>query len=389
MFIEKPDILTKNIIFLCSLLREAGVPIGIDRSIDAVRAIDLTSLYSYDDFYWSLATVLINKKDHMKIFERVFQLFWSEVNANLDFGKSGKKENDFLEKEEPTNDNSYPSLSTTPDSKQSQQRQAINTSNTPLLASTTASINQKDFNRMSPEEITIARKLVSSISLPIRPIRTRRWEPNRLGKGIDLRSTIKKSLRTNGQPLHWYRISRKTIQPSIILLCDISGSMKNYSKILLHFLHSITHKQEQVSTFLFGTQLTNVTRELRQRDINTALDHVSNLRIDWGAGTRIGSAIKQFNFEWSRRVLTQNGVVILISDGLDSDAGKNLKKPMERLRKSCKKIIWLNPLLRYTKFRPISSGASIIRPYADLFLPVHNLDSLKHLSEVFAANKIN
>ena len=160
--------------------------------------------------------------------------------------------------------------------------------------------------------------------------------------------------------------------------------MKNYSRVLLHFLHGATQSREKVSTFLFGTRLTNITRELNQRNIKKALKDISNLTIDWGTGTRIGHVIDRFNMQWSRRILTQGAEIILITDGLDSDAGKQLEKPVERLRKSCRRLVWLNPLLRFSGFDPISSGARIIYPHADLVLPVHNINSLANLSNILS-----
>jgi uncharacterized protein with von Willebrand factor type A (vWA) domain len=164
------------------------------------------------------------------------------------------------------------------------------------------------------------------------------------------------------------------------MLCDISGSMSRYSRMFLHFMHAITNDRDRVSTFVFGTRLTNITRHLRQKDVDVALAKVADAVEDWSGGTRIGLSLADFNINWSRRVLGQGAVVILISDGLDRDAGEGLPKEIERLHKSCRRLIWLNPLLRYEGFEPKSRGVRAMLPHVDDFRTVHNLNSLEDLA---------
>ena len=172
--------------------------------------------------------------------------------------------------------------------------------------------------------------------------------------------------------------------PPLVILCDISGSMERYARMLLHFLHAITNDRDRVHTFLFGTRLTNVTRYLRYRDIDVALEKISKAVVDWSGGTRIGRCLHVFNRDWSRRVLTQGAVVLLISDGLDREGGAGLGEEMDRLHRSCRRLIWLNPLLRYDLFEPKSLGIRAILPHVDDFRPVHNLESLAQLAEVLS-----
>src|SRR6185369_2536727 len=167
--------------------------------------------------------------------------------------------------------------------------------------------------------------------------------------------------------------------PPLVVLCDISGSMSRYSRLFLHFMHSTTNDRDRVYTFVFGTRLTNITRYLRYRDVDLALDRVAEIVADWSGGTRIGKCLAEFNRLWSRRVLGQGAVVLFVSDGLDRDAASGLAREMERLHKSCRRLIWLNPLLRYDRFQPKSLGIRAILPHVDEFRPAHNLASLAEL----------
>ena len=169
--------------------------------------------------------------------------------------------------------------------------------------------------------------------------------------------------------------------PPLALLCDISGSMEPYARMLLHFLHAVTNDRDRVHTFLFGTRLTNVSRYLEHRDPDQALLRVATAVSDWSGGTRIGATLAEFNRHWSRRVLGQGAVVLLITDGLDREGGNGLSRQMARLQKSCRRLIWLNPLLRFDAFEPKSAGVKAMLPYVDDFRPVHNLESLKGLAE--------
>ena len=199
-----------------------------------------------------------------------------------------------------------------------------------------------------------------------------------------MRATLRAALRSGGL-IELKRKSRRRRPPPLVVLCDISGSMSRYSRVFLHFMHSITNDRDRVFTFVFGTRLTNITRYLRYRDVDLALDRVAEAVIDWSGGTRIGHSVAEFNQLWSRRVLGQGAVVLLITDGLDRDAGTGLAHEMDRLHRSCRRLIWLNPLLRYEGFEPRSLGMKAMLPYVDEFRPVHNLESLETLVDVISA----
>ena len=220
--------------------------------------------------------------------------------------------------------------------------------------------------------------------LPLTEVPIRRFTPSPTGARVDLRATMRDAMRKGGDVVRLERKRRKTRTPPLVILCDISGSMSRYSRMLLHFMHALTNDRDRVHTFLFGTRLTNVTRYLRYRDVDEALDRVTDAVDDWSGGTRIGQCLHAFNRDWSRRVLTQGAMVLLITDGLDREAGAGLTEEMERLHKSCRRLIWLNPLLRWEGFAPKSLGVKAILPHVDDFRTVHSLDSLEQLAQVLS-----
>jgi uncharacterized protein len=244
-------------------------------------------------------------------------------------------------------------------------------------------LQKVDFEKMSAEELATAKRLIAHMQLPIMALPTRRFRPDPHGRRIDMRATLRATLRAGGLPVLHRRNPRRR-HPPLVIICDISGSMSRYSRIVLHFMHAVTNDRDRVFAFLFGTRLTNITRLLRHRDVDVALDLVSETVEDWSGGTRIGHCLAEFNAGWSRRVLGQGAIVLFISDGLDRDAGEGLAREMERLHKSCRRLIWLNPLLRYEAYEPKSQGAKAIMPHIDDFRPVHNLASLADLTSVLA-----
>jgi uncharacterized protein with von Willebrand factor type A (vWA) domain len=241
-------------------------------------------------------------------------------------------------------------------------------------------LQHRDFESMSAAELAAVRVMLGRLRLPLPELPTRRTTPAVRGQRVDLRATLRRTTGAAGTlaPLRWRRRTRRT--PPLVVLCDISGSMERYARMLLHFLHAITNDRDRVSVLLFGTRLTNITRHLRHRDVDVALERVSAAVSDWSGGTRIGSCLAEFNRAWSRRLLGQNAVVLLISDGLDAEGGEGLGAQMERLAKSCRRLVWLNPLLRYQGFEARPAGIRAMLPHVDDFLPVHNLESLTDLA---------
>ena len=248
-------------------------------------------------------------------------------------------------------------------------------------------LQHADFETMTNAEIAEAKAMISRLRLPIPEVRTRRFRSDPYGERVDLRATLRASLRGGGRAIELRRRTPRSRHPPLVVLCDISGSMSRYSRMFLHFLHALTNDRDRVHCFVFGTRLTNVTRALRHRDVDLAMDRVAELVADWSGGTRIGASMHEFNLQWGRRVLGQNAVLLLISDGLDREAGTGLSQEMARLHRSTSQLIWLNPLLRYSSFEAKPAGVKAMLPHVDAFLPVHNIASLVDLGRILAKIK--
>jgi uncharacterized protein with von Willebrand factor type A (vWA) domain len=378
--------LSENIMHFARVLRAAGLPIGPDRVIDAVKAVEVAGVARRDDFYWTLASVFLDRREQFEVFDQAFHIFWRDpqllerVMAMLlpeVYGRHTKEEvegpsNRVAEalqpKKKPRDDGREPPPPEV-------QLEAT------LTFSSREVLQHADFETMTAEEIAQAKKMIAGLRLPIPMIRTRRMQPDARGKRVDLRATLRASLRNGAKLIPLHRRSPQERHPPLVALCDVSGSMNRYSRMFLHFLHAITSDRDRVTSFVFGTRLTNITRYLRHRDVDVAMGGVSEAIADWSGGTRIGNCLREFNLRWSRRVLGQNAVVLLISDGLDGDVGEGLATQMERLHKSCRKLIWLNPLLRYEGFEARPAGVRAMLPHVDDFLPVHNVKSLVELAQ--------
>jgi hypothetical protein len=242
-------------------------------------------------------------------------------------------------------------------------------------------LRTRDFEQMSAEEIREAEAAIARLRLPVEEVPTRRLRADPRGDRVDLRATLRAGLRAGPDaiPLRWRRAA--TRPPAVVALCDVSGSMARYARMLLRFLHALASSRERVHVFTFGTRLTNVTRLLRRRDADQALAAVGRAVRDWEGGTRIGECLREFNLRWSRRLLSQGAVAVLLTDGLDRGEGVDLSAETERLRLSCRRLVWLNPLLRYQSFEPLAAGIRAMLPHVDEFRPVHDLDSLARLAE--------
>jgi uncharacterized protein with von Willebrand factor type A (vWA) domain len=254
----------------------------------------------------------------------------------------------------------------------------------PLVASDVEVLRTRDFEQMSADEIARAKVLIAKLSLARREIPTRRFGVARRGHRLAMRATLRASLRGGGQGLVLRFTRRKTRRPTLVVLCDISGSMERYARVLLHFVHTLMTDRDRVFAFLFGTQLTPVSRELSSRDVDLALAKVGQKATDWSGGTRIATSLAEFNRVWGRRLLASGAFVLLISDGLDRDDTAGLAFEMDRLHRSCRRLIWLNPLLRYAGFEPRAAGIRAMLPHVDEHRPCHNLASLESLVAALA-----
>lgn len=370
--------LAANVMHFARVLRRAGVPVGTGQIADAMRALERVDMSSREEFYWALAAVLIRDHSHHELFAQAFRLFWRDPQG-LDIALAALLPSlERPERKPPAARRVHEALHP-----RQRRRAPIETRvefDATFSYSADEHLRSKDFAEMSADELRRARALIARMRLPVRDVLTRRHRPDPRGRRVDLRATLRAATGAGSDMIPLRRRSLRTRPPVLVALCDISGSMERYSEILLHFLHALTSERERVHSFVFGTRLTNVTRHLRHRDIDVGLAEIGQKVQDWGSGTRIGVSLKDFNRTWSRRVLGQGAVVLLITDGLDRDAGAGLGPEMERLHKSCRRLIWLNPLLRYAGFEPRAHGIRAMLPHVDDFRPVHDLDSLSDLA---------
>jgi len=383
--------LAANIMHFARVLREAGLPVGPGHVLDALDAAMAGTLRSREDFYWTLHAVFVKRRDQKELFDQAFHVFWKkpkmlEQLMQLMFQQITRPADDSAKKA------GFRRLAEAMfDKVETQSRREEPPGAIELDATFTSSADEvlraKDFEQMTLSEQAEARRAITAMRIHRTEVLTRRFRAAAHGDRIDLRRTLKGSLRAGGHMIALERRERKWREPPLVVLCDISGSCSNYSRMFLHFLHALINDRERVQVFLFGTRLTNVTRELARSDVDEAMDKVAGAVKDWAGGTRIGSAIHEFNYRWARRVLTQGAHLLLMTDGLDRDDTEMLGAEMKRLRLSARKIIWLNPLLRYQGFEPRAAGIKAIMPRVDEFRPVHSLDSLSDLARALAGPK--
>ncbi len=370
-----------NIVGFARALRAAGIPVGPGAVIDAVRALQLIDIGNRADVFATLQSVFVMRHEHMLIFAQAFDLFfrinedWQHLLDSVPLPDHAKKP------PPPAARRVQEALS---------QREAMETKESVeqdvrLSVSDQEILQKKDFAQMSAAEIAEVTRAIANMKLPQAELRTRRFMPDSKGHRLDLRRTLRGSLRTGGDIVNIHRLGRIDKPAPIVALLDISGSMSDYTRLFLQFLHAITDARKRVSVFLFGTRLTNVTRALRARDPDEALASCSSSVEDWSGGTRIATSLHTFNKLWGRRVLSQGAIVLLISDGLEREVDQRLTFEMDRLHRSCRRLIWLNPLLRYDGFQAKAHGIKMMLPHVDEFRPVHNLKSIEGLIAALSA----
>jgi uncharacterized protein with von Willebrand factor type A (vWA) domain len=371
--------LLRNCVLFGRLLRNLGVAITPTQIVDLVDALRYVDLRSREDFKCAARAVLVSRHEHLILFEIAFHLFWQARHrdelAQWDMG--GLMPNRPREQRQQRTSNGGMSGDSVAESDDEALDRTFAYSAEELL-------RRKDFARLDDAELAAIKRLMSAIRWSLPPRRTRRTLRMARGELIDLRTTIRHSLRHGGEPLRLARRSRKHKRRPLVVICDISGSMERYSRVLLQFIYAVTTRLDRVESFVFSTRLTRITRQLRGRDVDGALAAASHAVHDWGGGTRIGDAIKSFNYVWGRRVLGQGAVVLIISDGWDRGDVELLGREMDRLHRSCYRLLWLNPLLGYDGYEPLVRGIQAILPHIDDFLPVHNLASLEQLAHALA-----
>ncbi|WP_043917075.1 vWA domain-containing protein [Jannaschia aquimarina] len=385
---EKPR-LAENIAHFAAALRRAGVPAGPDRVLLATRAVAAAGFTDKADFAHALEAVFVRRPEHRAVFRQLFRLYWRDPRFLEHMmglltptvrGVQEERRAQAAEKRaaQALLGDSAPEMPET-DEEEAGEELEIDASAT---ASSREVLRTLDFEQMSTEEMARAKRVLATLRLPVDPLPTRRRIASPHG-GVDRRATLRAALRKGA--LHELRTaSRGKRWPNLVALCDISGSMSAYSRAALHFLHAVSNAQGQgwaeVHAFTFGTRLTNITRHLRTRDVDAALAAAGGEAQDWEGGTRIGACLHSFNRDWSRRVLGQGAIVILVTDGLERGDTDVLEHEARRLHLTARKVIWLNPLLRFDGFAPKAAGIRALLPHVDLLRAGHDIASFEGLA---------
>ncbi len=392
----------RNLLRFGRRLRSAGLPVGPGQILEFVEALDRVSLNRYDDVYHAARATLVTRPEQLVAFRAEFEQFWYDLlqermmpleeYLSSDEQQGGKpRQGDTAEDRKNANgqaasgeaERQVLAIEGVDDGGDIGESEEYETPpEDVLLFSAREALRKKDFARFTDEEIAEARRIMADMSWRLSTRETRRRQKATHGDFIDYRRTLRGSMKHGGVPIDLKHRSRKQRMRPLVLICDISGSMDRYARMLLRFVHALEHGLDSVEVFVFGTRLTRITRELRKRDVDQAIEDVVASVDDWSGGTRIGEAIKSFNYDWSRRVLRSGATVVVISDGWDRGDPDLLGNEMARLQRSCRRLIWLNPLLGAPGYQPLTQGIRAALPYIDHFLPVHNLQSLEVLAEL-------
>jgi uncharacterized protein len=382
--------LTDNIAYFARALRAAGLPVGPGAVLDAIAAVEAAQIGTREDFYWTLHAIFVKRHEHRILFDQAFRIFWrrraliEKLIAQMSpIAPGGAKEE------------SKPqagALRVAEAMSAPQREKPDPIERTEISARLTVSdrevLKAKDFAQMSATEIALAKRPIAELSLPDDAMTTRRFLADPRGRRIDPRRTFRQSLRGGGAVIDLAYRSPAVRHAPLVALMDISGSMAEYSRLFLHFLHAIAEKRRRVHSFVFATRLTNISRELTSRDPDEALARASKRVQDWEGGTRIAHALHDFNRLWSRRVLSQGAIVLLFTDGLEREVTRELTFEMDRLKRSCRRLIWLNPLLRFDAFEARASGIKAMLPHVDEFRPIHSLASMAELCRALSGEQV-
>ena len=379
--------LAENIVYFARALHAAGIPVGPGAVRDALKAVATAGVGNREDFYWTLHAVFVKKHEHSVLFDQAFRIF---------FRKRG-----YIDQMMAMMMPRTPGAVQQPQAGSARVRDALFASLKDKLADEVREIEidrrltvsdrevlqRKDFAQMSAAEIARAKDAIKRMVLSLDEVRTRRLAPDRHGHVVDIRRTLRASMKAGSALIDLRYRGPMSRLPPIVALLDISGSMGEYTRLFLHFLHAVTDARKRVHSFLFGTRLTNVTRALKAKDPDEALAACSASVADWSGGTRIASSLAAFNKQWARRVLGGGAIVLLITDGLERDPDDRLAFEIDRLHRSCRRLIWLNPLLRFDGFEAKARGVQTMLPHVDEFRPVHNLDSMEALCRALSGRR--
>ena len=377
--------LAENIVYFARALRAAGIPVGPGAVLDALTAVEAAGVGTREDFYWTLHAVFVKRHEHTLLFDQAFHLFFRRkaVIDKLLAAMLPQAPPTEEEKPKPGAQRVQEALAGQGENERKPPELEIDAR---LTVSDREVLQKKDFAQMTAAEIAAAKDAIKRLVLSLDEVKTRRLTPNPHGHRIDLRRTLRASMKAGGAIIDLKYLGPRRKAPPIVALLDISGSMSQYTRLFLHFLHTVTDARKRVFTFLFGTRLTNVTRALKARDPDEALAACALNVADWSGGTRIATSLAAFNKLWARRVLTQGAIVLLITDGLERDPDDRLSFEIDRLHRSCRRLIWLNPLLRFSGFEAKAKGIRAMVSHVDELRPIHNLESMADLVRALSAH---
>jgi len=386
-----PGRLAENVVHFARVLRTAGVPVGTDRVLLALQALRVAGIESRRDFHATLIACLIDRAEHRLLFDQAFHIFWKDPDllgqmlrlllphVKDKAGAAALPENRRLGEALFGHDAARP-----PEPAAAERIEM----GAHLSWSEREQLRKADFDTMTTAEWHAAKNMLKEVQPFLARRATRRYAPARRGARIDLRALLRDAARHGGDIAELPRRRRRTRPEPLVVIVDISGSMSRYSRMFLHFLHALVggaHAANyRTQAFVFGTRLTAITRQLKSRDPDVAVAGVVQAVDDWSGGTRIAHAVREFNVRWARRVLSGSPTVLMATDGLEHGDTELLSAEMQRLSKSCRRLVWLNPLLRYDAFEPKARGIRAMLPHVDQFLPVHNIDSLRNLARLLS-----
>jgi uncharacterized protein with von Willebrand factor type A (vWA) domain len=376
--------LARNVVVFARVLRATGLPIGLDRTIAAVRAVDAVGLERREDLRAALAATLLGRREEHTLFDAAFEAFWRDprlVERSMAARLPTPGAEDAPTPERPSARLAQALAGRAPPAAQDRDGDAADADSS-LAWSEHERLKSRDFDSMSVEEFREACRLVRELPAPVDPVPVRRWRAARRGP-MDLRAMLRRMGRDPSLASVPRRARRERPAP-LVVLCDVSGSMDRYARVMLHYAHALMRQRPRVAVFTFGTRLTDVTRALRRRDPDEALARAARAVEDWHGGTRIGPSLDEFNRHWARRVLTGNAAVLLVTDGLDRADDGSLGEAAATLARFARRIVWLNPLLRWDGFEPRAAGVRALLPHVDRHVPVHSLERLQDLGRVLA-----
>lgn len=391
---ERPK-LAHNITHFARALRRAGLPVGTARVTDAIAAVATVGFECKEDFFWTLHACFVTRPEHRVVFAQLFRLYWRDPRYMEHMMAMMLPMVSGVQEERPAQASERRAAEALLNGAMAERPKEEQEAETQIEIDASATVSGEerlrtlDFEQMSIDEVAQAKHMLARLELPVKPLPSRRSRSWQAGKLIDPRRTLARAMRHGGELSGVARKTPRLRWPNLVVLCDISGSMSQYSRMVLHFLHAVANRRGQgwakVHAFTFGTRLTNITRHLANRDVDAALTAAGKEAQDWEGGTRIGTCLHSFNRDWSRRVMGNGAVVLLITDGLDRDAPGDLSREMERLQLSSRRLIWLNPLLRWDGFAPKARGISAMLPHVDALRAGHSIATLEDLGVAIAS----